>query len=168
MLFLPPANEVWGKVIFLHLSVILFTGGGGSTWAGTPQQVPPLAGTPARAGTPWQVHPPGRYTPRQVHPPGRYTPQQSMLGYGQQADGTHPTGMHSCLCQNVFILSCRTWNILWQRWYIWSPRGSWQCDSGFQTDALSRRRCRQRNKSKDHCAHRIPRIGAFPRKVSTK
>ena len=24
-----PANEVWGKVIFLHLSVILFTGGGG-------------------------------------------------------------------------------------------------------------------------------------------
>ena len=28
-IFLPPANEVWGKVIFLlHLSVILFTGGG--------------------------------------------------------------------------------------------------------------------------------------------
>ena len=25
--FLPPANEVWGKVIFLHMSVILFTGG---------------------------------------------------------------------------------------------------------------------------------------------
>ena len=25
---LPPKNEVWGKVIFLHLSVILFTGGG--------------------------------------------------------------------------------------------------------------------------------------------
>ena len=25
--FLPPANEVWGTVIFLHLSVILFTGG---------------------------------------------------------------------------------------------------------------------------------------------
>ena len=44
-LLLPPANEVWGKVIFLHLSVILFTGG--STWAGTPQQVPPWAGTPA-------------------------------------------------------------------------------------------------------------------------
>ena len=27
MILLPPANEVWGKVIFLHLSVILFTGG---------------------------------------------------------------------------------------------------------------------------------------------
>ena len=27
--FLPPANEVWGKVIFLQVCVILFTGGGG-------------------------------------------------------------------------------------------------------------------------------------------
>ena len=26
LILLPPANEVWGKVIFLHLSVILFTG----------------------------------------------------------------------------------------------------------------------------------------------
>ena len=25
---LPPANEVWGKVTFLHLTVILFTRGG--------------------------------------------------------------------------------------------------------------------------------------------
>ena len=32
--YLPPANEVWGKVIFLHLSVILFTGG--EYLAGTP------------------------------------------------------------------------------------------------------------------------------------
>ena len=36
--FLPPANEVWGKVIFLHQFVILFTGGacvvapGGHAW----------------------------------------------------------------------------------------------------------------------------------------
>ena len=27
MQYLQPANEVWGKVMFLHLSVILFTGG---------------------------------------------------------------------------------------------------------------------------------------------
>ena len=27
LLFLPPAKEVWGKVMFLHLCVILFTGG---------------------------------------------------------------------------------------------------------------------------------------------
>ena len=50
-LLLLPANEVWGKVIFLHLSVILFRGGylGGYT-------------------PPGQVHPPGRY-PRPPHPP---------------------------------------------------------------------------------------------------
>ena len=29
ILFLPPANEVWGKVIFLHLFVILW---GGHAW----------------------------------------------------------------------------------------------------------------------------------------
>ena len=68
--YLPPANEVWGKEIFLHLSVILFTEGG------VPGQVP-------QAGTP-----PGRYTPRGAVHVGRY---------GQQAGGTHPTGMHSCL-----------------------------------------------------------------------
>ena len=103
-LFLPPANEVWGKVIFLHLSVILFTGGS------VPGQVHPQAGTPP-AGNPGQVHPSGqvhppagtplgKYTPKAgtplAGPPGRYTPQQCMLGYGQQAGGTHPTGMHSC------------------------------------------------------------------------
>ena len=90
---LPAANEVWGKVIFLHLSVILFTGG--STWAGTPprqvhpnpRQVhplgrypsgryTPLVGTPPRQVPLWAGTPsPGRYTPWQVPLPlGRYTP----------------------------------------------------------------------------------------------
>ena len=60
--FLPPANEVWGKVIFLHQSVILSTG-----------------------GVPGQVHPTGTYTPwastpqGQVPPPGRYTPRAGTL-----------------------------------------------------------------------------------------
>ena len=109
--FLPPANEVWGKVIFLHLSVILFTGGGvpgqvlppgqvhPSGQVHPPALIHPLAGTPPWVGTPpWagrppgQVHPLGRYTPGQVHP------RQCMLGYGQQAGGTYPTGMHSCSC----------------------------------------------------------------------
>ena len=53
--------------MFLHLSVILFTGDGGSTWACTPppgqaKQVHPPAGTP-----PGQVHPPA--VSGQVHPP---------------------------------------------------------------------------------------------------
>ena len=29
-------------------------------------------------------------------PPGRHTPPADTTGYGQQAGGTHPTGMHSC------------------------------------------------------------------------
>ena len=71
--FLPPANEVWGKVIFLYLSVILFTGGGG-TWIGTSHgQVPPRAGTPP-AGHPHQVH------PRQVHPPSVHAGIRSTSG----------------------------------------------------------------------------------------
>ena len=44
---------------------------GGSTWAGT---LPGRYRSP-RAGTP---------------------PNQCMLGYGQQAGGTHPTGMQTC------------------------------------------------------------------------
>ena len=71
MSFLPSANEVWGKVIFLHLSHILFTGGA------VPGQVPPpgrytlyLPGRYPLAGTAT----PGQVSPRQVHPPGRYTP----------------------------------------------------------------------------------------------
>ena len=76
----------------------------------------PWAGTPwAGIHPPGQVHPPGRYPPGQVHTPpprARYIPRagtplgryisrppamhQCMLGYGQQAGSTHPTGMHSC------------------------------------------------------------------------
>ena len=56
-LFLPPANEVWGKAIFLHLSVILFTVGEYlGRYPPPPGRYTPLpqAGTP-----PGQVHPPG-------------------------------------------------------------------------------------------------------------
>ena len=37
--YLPPANEVWGKLMFLHLCVILFTGGSAQPpWMQTPSQ----------------------------------------------------------------------------------------------------------------------------------
>ena len=75
------------------MSRILFTVGGEYLGRYTPRQVHnPWAGTPAQ-----QVHPSGRYTLGQVHPPGRYTPLGAVHAgrYGQQADGTHPTGMHS-------------------------------------------------------------------------
>ena len=64
LMSLPPANEVWGKVIFLHLSVILFTGG--STWVRTP----PGRYTTLGRYTPLDMYSPlGMYTPGQLHPP---------------------------------------------------------------------------------------------------
>ena len=65
-------NEV-AKVMFLHLSVILSTGGGLSA--------------PVHAG---------------IHTPlGRHPPEQTATA----ADGTHPTGMYSCLFWCVFSLT---------------------------------------------------------------
>ena len=66
----------WGKVMFLQVCVILFTGGGVPDQVHPPwdQVHPPGPGTPAGQGTP----PRTRYTPPwdQVHPPGtRYTPR---------------------------------------------------------------------------------------------
>ena len=92
----------FAKVMFLHMSVILSTGG----------RVCPSAC--------WDAHPPGpeagtppqdqRQTPPQTR--GRLPPDQrqnpSPTGavhagrYGQQVGGTHPTGMHSC---SVWFLS---------------------------------------------------------------
>ena len=94
---LPPANKVWGKVIFSEVCVknSVHRGGGGSASPGTPRarqvhpprtrQVPPRPGRyppgprqvtpPGQAGTPPG---PGRYPPRDkagTPPgPGRYTP----------------------------------------------------------------------------------------------
>ena len=51
MQFLPPANEVWGKVMFLQASVILLTGGVWSWgYAGPPlSRHPPPPGALLRA-----------------------------------------------------------------------------------------------------------------------
>ena len=65
----------WGKVVFLHVSVILFTGRGVCLSACWDTILPPGPGTPPGADPPEAVH------------AGRY---------GQQAGGTHPTGMHTC------------------------------------------------------------------------
>ena len=73
-----PANEVRGKVMFLYLSVILFTGGC------LPHCM--LGYTPGRhsqADTPHWADTPSQETATAV-------------------DGTHPTGMHSCF-SFVFI-----------------------------------------------------------------
>ena len=62
------------RLCFSHLSVIL------STWEGVNPSMQ------------WDRHPPGQ-TPH----PGKHPPPSDTTGYSEQAGGTHPTGMHTCL-----------------------------------------------------------------------
>ena len=79
-LLLPPANEVWGKVMFLHLSVCSWGEGfciqGGLHPWGSASKCVCIGGKGVRQ------------TPL----------QQNTTRYGQQAGGTHPTGMLSFYC----------------------------------------------------------------------
>ena len=86
-------NEVVAKVMFLHVSVILYTGGGlrrtppdqGDTTTPPAERTPPDQREPPRT----KETPPG---PRRTPPAGR---PPSPPAYGQWAASTHPTGMHS-------------------------------------------------------------------------
>ena len=105
-LLLPPANEVWDKVMFLHLCVNLFTEGGGRRQTSgvlgrppSPMQTPYGGQTPPDADPPLGWADPPRLqtlldrTPRPHPNPGV---GQTRPRYSQQAGGTHPTGMHTC------------------------------------------------------------------------
>ena len=82
-ILLPPANEVWGKVIFLHLSVILFTRGG------LPQCM--LGYHPRENAPPRTMHPPGPWTS-----PGTMHPSPSGTMHTPPQDHAHtPRTMHS-------------------------------------------------------------------------
>ena len=114
LLLLPPAIEVWGKVIFLYLSVILFMGG--SNWTGTPQGRYTL-----RCG----YNPLGRYIPLVGTPPGRYTPPTVHAGI-RSTSGRYASywnaflftivfnmmsvnisnGGHRCLCCEYILRTC--------------------------------------------------------------
>ena len=62
-------------------------------WADTPQaDTHPPGQTPHSGRHPSWADTPQTHTPGQTHP----LPTQCMLGYGQRAGGTHPTGMQSC------------------------------------------------------------------------
>ena len=77
--FLPPATKLRQGNIFTPVSHSVHREGVcQSPRADTPQQTPPSRHLPPSAC--WD-------TPSSA---------QCMLGYGQQAGGTHPTGMHSC------------------------------------------------------------------------
>ena len=107
--------------MFLHVCVILFTGGVPDQAPSPPnraRQVPPQTReVPARDQTPprtrevpsWDQTPPdqaGTPLPQDLTPPRGQTPgtrpppppplEQQTPEYGQRSAGTHPTGMHSC------------------------------------------------------------------------
>ena len=112
--YLPSATKLRRLCFYTCLSVILFTGvcvpapSGGYLPTHPPRQVhTPYPGYTPQGYTPQAGTPPGRYTPqagtplRQVHPrqvpPLRAgTPPPSPQQTATVADGTHPTGMHSC------------------------------------------------------------------------
>ena len=68
-------------------------------------------GMSASSREPQGRHPPGKTSPLGKHPLGRQpllrpdTPTLNTTRYGQQAGGTHPTRMHSCL--NCYGILCR-------------------------------------------------------------
>ena len=89
VIFLPIPNEVWGKVMFLHLSVILFTGCG----------VHPLGRHFPLGRHPRGQRPPNRHTradtPPGRHPLGRHPPPNPKTE--TEAGGTHPVDMTGVL-----------------------------------------------------------------------
>ena len=99
--------------MFLHLSVILFTGRRGCIPAC-------ITGHTGR-------HPPSRH-PLGRHPLGRHPPPQAdtiLVRHhpdGQSADGTHPTGMHSCICRwhHLCVCICRWRLSTWRCLRTWS------------------------------------------------
>ena len=88
-ILLPPANEVCEGYVFT--GAYLSMGG---------------VSAPLHAG----IHPlgPEADTPWARHPRADTPPVQCMLGYGQQADGTHPTGMHSCFLRHYVYFNKTT------------------------------------------------------------
>ena len=92
-----------GNVMFSHLSVILSTGVfcPSACWDTHPPDRYPPGRHPLWANTPWAVTP--GQTPSWADPPAQcmlgYTtpcPVHSKIHMAIAADGTHPTGIHSC------------------------------------------------------------------------
>ena len=124
---LPPATKLRQGDVFTHICHSVHRGvyqnmhrGRHPPWANTPWADTPLGRHPPWADTPRTDNPLGRHTPWADTPwavtplgrlPGRHPPALCMLGYGQQAGGSHLTGMHSCLsilmCMNSHLTSSR-------------------------------------------------------------
>ena len=109
---LPPANEVWGKVIFSVACVKNSVHRGGLPQCILGYHPPPGADTPLRADTspdqapPDHQAPPLDQAPPAADPPLDQAPPCAVHAgrYGQQTGGMHPTGMQSCWFRCGFAL----------------------------------------------------------------
>ena len=112
--FLPLANEVWGKVMFLHLCVILFTGGGmgGVSVPTCTTDHITRGGSLSRESLSGGLCPGASLSRGSMSEglcPGGSLSRGSLSGGVCQEDlppvwyGTHPTGMHSCFCLTVCL-----------------------------------------------------------------
>ena len=88
-----------GKVMFLHLCVILFTGRGVGF-----QQASHVTGRhPPRQTPPLGRHPPKQTPPLEADTPMADTLRQSPPRITTEAGGAHPTQMHSCVFAFVYF-----------------------------------------------------------------
>ena len=109
--------------MFLHLSVSHSVQRPGTPWSRqSPEEAPPRGGipwdqVPPGADTPWTRNPLGANTPRTrqlpKQTPRRRHPRDQAPQTATVADGTRPTGMHSCLfiifaqgCAHFFEFGC--------------------------------------------------------------
>ena len=92
-LLLSPANEAWGKVMILHMSVC-------------PQGEGVMMSLPVMDSTTPQTAPPGQHPPLEQHPTHwtAPTPRQHLPltpTSRQQAGSRHANGMLSCLAKTL-------------------------------------------------------------------
>ena len=98
---LPPANEVWSKVMFVNLSVSHSVHGGGGRCLplgpGMGRECLPLGpGVVHSPGHPRGHIAPGHTHLLDTHPTYPHTPGHPPVEMAIEAGGTHPTGMLSC------------------------------------------------------------------------
>ena len=113
---LPPANEVCEGYVFTRVCHSVHKAGSAPVHAEMHTHPPgPEADPPwDQRQTPWDQRqaPPSSQVPEAGTPPhrtrGRHPPGTVRAGkYGQQAGGTHPTGMYSCFLFMVLILGTK-------------------------------------------------------------
>ena len=112
------ANEVWGKVMYLHLSVIGIHRG--DVYLNIKFRHAPWADTPPRKTAP-KANTPQVDISQADTLLGR-SPPLDTTGYSQQAGGRHPTGMYSCfaVCLQMLIFGGKFSHLSQQISWQWS------------------------------------------------